>query len=119
MDDAEPYLSAEEGAEVLRAHLKRERSSKLVNRFKRQLKEFRCSICSFDFEQVYGDLGRGFIEAHHVVPISSMKPGDETRIQDLVPVCSNCHRMLHRKYPTLGSDDLRALMARALETKKS
>lgn len=118
MDEAEAYLAAPEGAEILRAHLKRERSRKLIQRFKKQLREFRCSICNFDFEQVYGDLGRGFIEAHHVIPISEMKSGDQTRIQDLVPVCSNCHRMLHRKYPALDARDLRAAMVTALENKR-
>lgn len=94
-DDAEPYL-ADEGAASLKTHLRRERSRKLVNQFKRNLKSFTCCICTFDFSQRYGQVGQGFIEAHHVVPVAKLKPGSKTRIDDLVPVCSNCHRMLHR-----------------------
>jgi 5-methylcytosine-specific restriction protein A len=50
-----------------------------------------------DFEKMYGELGRGFIHIHHVVPISTI--GKEyllDPVKDLVPVCPNCHAMLHR-----------------------
>lgn len=56
----------------------------------------RCQVCDIDFEQRYGDRGRGFIHVHHLRPVS--KTGrrytpDPRR--DLVPVCPNCHAMLH------------------------
>lgn len=57
----------------------------------------RCSVCGMDFEQMYGDIGRGFIHVHHIVPISTI--GAEYKldpVKDLVPVCPNCHAMLHR-----------------------
>ena len=50
-----------------------------------------------DFENMYGELGKGFIHVHHIVPISMI--GKEYKIdpiKDLVPVCPNCHAMLHR-----------------------
>jgi 5-methylcytosine-specific restriction enzyme A len=57
-----------------------------------------CLICGFDFEKFYGEHGRGFIEIHHNKPLSSL---DEKELinptTDLSPVCSNCHRMIHRK----------------------
>ena len=61
-----------------------------------------CQICSFDFEKVYGDLGKGFIEIHHIKPIYQFDSTDNEKfmsqaIKNLIPVCSNCHRMIHRK----------------------
>ena len=57
-----------------------------------------CSVCGFDFEEFYGERGKGFIEIHHIKPLSSSD--QETVINpetDLVPVCANCHRMIHRR----------------------
>jgi predicted HNH restriction endonuclease len=105
-DEAESYL-ADEGAAVLKTHLRRERSKRLIQRFKRGLKSYACTVCLFDFSARYGDVGLGFIEAHHIVSVAQLKPGAKTRIQDLVPVCSNCHRMLHR-HRGLRIDELRA-----------
>lgn len=56
-----------------------------------------CAVCGMDFGKKYGEIGKGFIHVHHVVPISSI--GEEYEIdceKDLVPVCPNCHAMLHR-----------------------
>jgi putative restriction endonuclease len=94
-DEAEAFL-ASEGAATLRTHLRRERSKALVERFKAQLLSFACSVCEFDFAETYGELGRGFIEAHHITPIAQLEPGSRTELTDLAGVCSNCHRMLHR-----------------------
>lgn len=58
----------------------------------------KCFGCGFDFEERYGERGRGFIEVHHVKPLYEMD--GETTVDpetDLVPVCSNCHRMIHKK----------------------
>ncbi len=63
-------------------------------------KGYKCSVCGLDFEETYGEKGRNFIHVHHVVPISSI--GKEYQLNvatDLVPVCPNCHYMLHRKDP--------------------
>ena len=60
-----------------------------------QRKKLKCEVCGFDFEAVYGELGAGYIEVHHKKPVS-----DGERItdlnKDLVMLCSNCHRMIHR-----------------------
>ncbi|MBT2736208.1 HNH endonuclease [Bacillus sp. ISL-7] len=58
----------------------------------------KCVACGFNFEEVYGERGKDFIEVHHVKPLSTI--GEEVTIEpkeDLVPVCSNCHRMIHRR----------------------
>lgn len=60
----------------------------------------KCMVCGFDFEKIYGDIGAGFIEIHHLEPVSGL--GEDTLIDpetDLVPLCSNCHRMAHRRVP--------------------
>ena len=57
----------------------------------------RCSICGMDFEKDYGAIGKGFIHVHHIVPLN--KIGKEYVVDyknDLIPVCPNCHAMLHR-----------------------
>jgi len=57
-----------------------------------------CIICGFDFEEKYGIRGKGFIEIHHTKPLSSMENEQIIKPEtDLVPVCSNCHRMIHRR----------------------
>ncbi|MFQ8632396.1 MAG: HNH endonuclease [Intestinibacter bartlettii] len=58
----------------------------------------RCMVCDFDFEEVYGEFGKDFIEVHHTKPLYSLE--DEVEInpeEDLVCLCSNCHRMIHRR----------------------
>ena len=58
----------------------------------------RCVVCGFDFEKEYGPIGKGFIHIHHLVPISSISKEYQLDVErDLVPVCPNCHYMLHRK----------------------
>jgi 5-methylcytosine-specific restriction enzyme A len=72
---------------------------------------FVCKVCGFDFEEAYGSIGSGFIHIHHIVPLSSI--GEEyvvDPIKDLVPVCPNCHAMIHRKSPPFLIEELRALM---------
>jgi 5-methylcytosine-specific restriction protein A len=62
-----------------------------------------CKICGFDFEKIYGEIGKEFIEVHHIESITTLSRHDEyagtNPIKDLIPVCSNCHSMLHRKRP--------------------
>lgn len=74
---------------------------------------FLCSVCGFDFEKTYGEIGAGFIEVHHLKPLSSLGKGYRLNpIEDLRPVCPNCHAMLHRKKPVYSIQRLRALVKR-------
>jgi hypothetical protein len=72
----------------------------------------KCMACNFDFEKKYGKHGNGFIEVHHLKPISELK--DETPINpktDMVVVCSNCHRMIHRdKNHVLSLEELEKII---------
>lgn len=57
-----------------------------------------CTVCEMDFEEVYGDVGKDFIHVHHIVPLNEIKAAYTVNpITDLIPVCPNCHAMLHRK----------------------
>ena len=76
-----------------------------------QLKGTKCLACDFDFEYTYGELGSGYIEIHHVVPVSKMGPEYQLSISaDLVPLCSNCHSMVHRANPPLTVADLKKII---------
>ena len=72
-----------------------------------------CKICGFDFEKTYGKAGKGLIHVHHVVPISSIK--EEYQIdyeKDLIPVCPNCHAMIHRKKDPYSIDEIRVMLSK-------
>jgi 5-methylcytosine-specific restriction protein A len=61
-----------------------------------------CLACGFDFRSFYGELGEGYIEVHHLTPVSQMNESYFVNpIKDLVPVCANCHAMLHRTDPPM------------------
>jgi 5-methylcytosine-specific restriction enzyme A len=63
---------------------------------------YKCIVCSFDFEEFYGSIGQSFIHVHHIVPLSETSGEYELDpIKDLVPVCPNCHAMIHRTRPIL------------------
>jgi hypothetical protein len=70
-----------------------------------------CQICGFDFGSTYGGVGAGFIHVHHLRLISSIASGYSVDpIRDLLPVCPNCHAMLHQQNPPLTPDELRSLL---------
>ena len=72
---------------------------------------YKCVICGFDFEERYGLIGKNYIHVHHVVPVSEV--GSEYEInpeEDLVPICPNCHAMIHSTRPALGIDQLKEYM---------
>ncbi|MHA7292503.1 HNH endonuclease [Arthrobacter sp. HLT1-21] len=59
-----------------------------------------CSVCGFNFEETYGELGAGFIQVHHIVPGSQLTSDYVLDpVTDLVPLCPNCHAMAHRRTP--------------------
>jgi hypothetical protein len=89
-----------EGRVMYVLHKRRERNRELVIAKKKAfLKEFGrlyCEICQFDFARTYGAIGDGFIECHHITPISTYNKEETTRIEDLKLLCANCHRMIHK-----------------------
>ncbi len=70
-----------------------------------------CSVCNFDFGRVFGEIGDGFIHVHHRVPVSQIGEDYEVDpVEDMVPVCPNCHAMLHKRNPPYSVEELRELM---------
>ena len=70
-----------------------------------------CVACNFNFAEKYGKYGEGYIEIHHLKPHSSVK--GERAVDpksDLVPVCSNCHRMIHKPDPMLNIEELKKII---------
>ncbi|ACB95064.1 HNH endonuclease [Beijerinckia indica] len=76
-------------------HLRIERKAALARECKKR-DRYRCQICNFHFVERYGLLGENFAEAHHKVPLSKLDGEVKNCVDDLVTVCANCHRMLHR-----------------------
>ena len=59
--------------------------------------EYKCMVCGMNFVQAYGEIGKEFIEVHHLCPISQTDGKHEIDpAKDLIPLCSNCHSMIHR-----------------------
>lgn len=57
---------------------------------------FDCAVCGFNFGMEYGDIGQGYIEVHHLRPLAAVGEAHPVNpVDDLRPVCANCHRMLH------------------------
>ncbi|HDR7827531.1 EVE domain-containing protein [Bacillus cereus group sp. Bce018] len=97
-----------------------------VNKYERNIKNrkkaieihgLNCYACGFNFEEIYGGRGKDFIEIHHIKPLSTLEEAividPET---DLVPLCANCHRMVHRrKDEVLTIEQLKALIKNVIE----
>jgi 5-methylcytosine-specific restriction protein A len=66
-----------------------------------------CTVCGFDFGKVYGELGEGFTHVHHLRDLATIGQEYEVNpIEDLRPVCPNCHAMLHRQVPAMSTEEL-------------
>lgn len=119
MDDSPEDVEAPEGRVLMRMHRIKERSPALVRERKRRALKahgvLKCETCGFDFKAVYGEIGDGFIECHHTVPLSTLSSDQKTNIGDLALVCANCHRMLHRGGQLLT---ITALQEQLSETKE-
>ena len=91
-------------SKAMRKH--RERSKKLRDAKIAQVKrdnggKVSCIVCGFDFSETYDGHGEGYIEIHHLAPVHLMDvEGSQKKLSDalkeVVPLCSNCHRMIHR-----------------------
>lgn len=104
-----------EGKILTRLHKYRERDSKIVKKKKNSVlnKENKlvCEVCNFDFAEFYGnELGYGFAECHHIIPLSQLAENHKTRIEDLAIVCANCHRMIHKSKLSIGIEELKNII---------
>ncbi len=71
-----------------------------------------CAACGFSFKEAYGDYAAGFIHIHHTKPISEFEGAVKVNpMTDLVPLCANCHAVVHRrKDVTLSLEQLKQLL---------
>ena len=70
-----------------------------------------CQVCGFSFEEKFGKLGKDFIHVHHIVDLSSI--GSECSVnplKDLIPVCPNCHSMLHKRKPAYSIEEIKKMI---------
>lgn len=110
-----------EGQQSVTNNISRKRSQKLrkaaINYYKSQNDgKLRCCVCGFCFDEHYTDIGNDFIEIHHEHPISQLSDEEFDKhlsdaLANVKPVCSNCHRMLHRDSKKLLSiEELKTLL---------
>ncbi len=72
---------------------------------------YSCKICGFDFASVYGETGKNYIQVHHLNPMATIKKKYKINpINDLIPVCANCHVMLHIGKEALTPEALKERM---------
>ena len=112
-DDAS-MISSSEGSSIFDQHFARERDARIIKAKKEQEISIKgylaCEACNFNFEEKYGMHGINYAEVHHLKPISEHKDACPTYLGDLCILCSNCHRMIHRKLPWLSIDDLKKII---------
>ena len=71
-----------------------------------------CAICNFNFQNVYGDLAAGFIHVHHVALLSSIRKSHPINpVEDLVPLCPNCHSMVHMVNPPYSVAQVKEMLS--------
>jgi len=107
-EDDEADLNTEDLTN-LREHKRIERNRKLAEKAKK-VHGYNCQACGFDFERKYGEIGREFIEAHHLTPLHSLK-GQKITLdpqKDFSVLCANCHRMIHKSEFVNRVEDFRA-----------
>ena len=85
-----------EGGKKLFISVRRERDRRL-RRDALAIHGFDCMACGFNFGEFYGEIGREFIEVHHVVPLSQAGQRKTRPETDLIVLCANCHRITHRR----------------------
>lgn len=81
----------------------------------RRLYGYACQACGFDFERYYGCIGKGYIECHHINPLSERDEQEwtaevRTQLQDVVVLCANCHAVVHRCTPAYTLQELTGLL---------
>ena len=112
-DEGSEDFEFQEGRVLTQLHRRRERdpraSAEKKSAVLKATGRLECEACGFDFARVYGELGKGFAECHHRLPLSAL-PERKTTIRDLAILCANCHRMIHRTQPLVSVEAFRATL---------
>tara|TARA_R110002072_G_scaffold247825_1_gene406957 strand:- start:2248 stop:2874 length:627 start_codon:yes stop_codon:yes gene_type:complete len=115
--DTSPFPEEVEASE---SHTEGAITQAVVNRYERDprarakcIKEYGpvCQVCSINFEKKYGAIGEGFIHVHHIKQLSDIgKEYEVDPVSDLVPVCPNCHAMLHKRRSPFSVSELKKML---------
>lgn len=71
-----------------------------------------CGVCGFKFAEVYGPDAENYIQVHHLVPLSSIKQTYQIDpVKDLLPVCANCHAVIHLRNPPFTPSEVKAMLS--------
>ncbi len=104
-------LSTFEGEKKLKLHYEKERDASFMRKCKEQYAKkdplLACEACGFSFQKVYGDIGKNFIEGHHTKPIGELTAETQINDEDIKMVCSNCHSMIHSRYPCFTIEEIK------------
>lgn len=111
MDEDLGVQEAHEGRVLTRLHRYRERNRTIVEQRKKlalaQQGCLACEVCGFNFSDQYGEVGAGIIEVHHTKPLHTLGENGKTKLEDLVLLCANCHRVIHSSRKWLSIEQVR------------
>lgn len=66
---------------------------------------------TIDLIYKYGDLGKDFTHVHHIIPLNEIKEEYNVNpLTDLIPICPNCHAIIHRKNPAYTPNEIKAIL---------
>jgi 5-methylcytosine-specific restriction protein A len=101
-----------EGA-VREEHMNAYERNPIARRLCLETHGYGCSACSFDFGVAYGPGAANYIHVHHLIPLAEI--GEEYEVdpvRDLIPVCPNCHAVIHRRMPPYSIQEMKEMLAR-------
>lgn len=71
-----------------------------------------CQVCGINFEDVYGNIGRNYIHVHHRIDLAHSNGEYIINPEaDLIPLCPNCHAMIHTDKPAMSVEKLKSIYA--------
>lgn len=116
-----PSLSDSLDDEIHESYPEGAKKTIIVNAYERNIKArekcikhhgYKCYICGFEFKDKYGETGEKFIIVHHIKPLNEIdKKYEVDPINDLIPVCANCHAMIHRKNPAFTIEEVKEMIS--------
>lgn len=110
-DEVPPDTQYAEGA-VMQVTVNRYERDQRARRAALKYHGYQCKVCDIDMSKVYGKIAEGFIHIHHLEPLHTLKERHHPDPKiDLIPVCPNCHAMLHRRDPPYTPAEIKAMMA--------
>ena len=127
-DTTDEHYSTKELSQLVSPLKEGSKGKRIINIYERnpearriciEIYGYRCTVCNFDFEKIYGELGKNFVHVHHVKPLAEIKNDYYVDPKnDLRPVCPNCHAMLHRKTPAIKIEELQEIINGASPSKR-